>query len=148
MFENYLLNQLEYNHLANETLINFLLTDDTVHSKRERELVCHIINVEHIWISRLTNNKPESNSWDDLPGYFWVKLNTDNYLKLKTIIDTNNLDDFEVKFHTENTRDVKLSFLNILNEIFTHSTHHRAQISALLSQKNDAVPNLNFIRYS
>lgn len=106
----------------------------------------HIINVHHIWHSRLMTTKAESELWDELPISYFEKLNEANYRGTINFLEQNELNQ---KIHYHSSEGVKLEkeTIDILYHILNHSTYHRAQIVMDLKQNNLKHPSFNFISY-
>ena len=106
----------------------------------------HIINVHHIWISRLTETPAESHSWDRFPIDFWEQLMQDNLRKTIDYLEHVELTE-KVNYHSEEGVELSKSAIDILYHILNHSNYHRAQIAVELRTLGITPPAFNFITY-
>jgi uncharacterized damage-inducible protein DinB len=94
----------------------------------------HIINVHHIWITRIEGEKAESHTWDHLPIDYWEKLSQENYLKTNDYLEKIELNN-KVNYMSEEGVKIKKTDIDILYHLLNHSTYHRAQIAKELRTK-------------
>ena len=106
----------------------------------------HIINVHHIWIARIMQERPESFTWDVLPLDFWIKLAQENYLKTINYLEHLEFSE-KINYHDEKGLQISKDVIDILYHILNHSNYHRAQISKELKTIGLPAPSFNFISY-
>ncbi len=111
-----------------------------------RKQMSHVINVHHIWISRLDGQPVESGSWDLLPVSYWQKLSRENYQRTTDYLDHLDLEE-KIRYHSEEGVPLEKSAVDILYHILQHSQYHRAQIARELRLLELPVPSFNFITY-
>lgn len=146
MIKDFFLDKFEYDFYSNKLWSNHLLRFDEKVSAFSIKSMSHIINVHHIWITRLTDKKAESGAWDQLPIDFFVKLNQNNYQETVSYLEHC---EFNQKINYHDSEGVMLSkeMVDILYHILNHSNYHRAQIVLDLKNNGFPVPNSNFITY-
>lgn len=144
--QGFLLSKFEFDYQANELWIDSIEQQDLVDNSEIRRQLCHILNVHHLWVSRLNGQAVISKDWDDLPFYSWKKLNRENsdqtqlFIVNKDIAGETEYVDSECDFQRKSSSD-------ILYHILQHSIHHRAEINVLL-RKFGAIPaEMNFIEW-
>jgi uncharacterized damage-inducible protein DinB len=144
--KEFLLDKFEYDFHATKAWIECITKQEDDVSQFVRKSISHIINVHHIWNSRLTDQKPESDLWDVLPVDFLLSLHQQNYRETIDYIEKIELGE-KVNYHSsEGVRYAKID-LDILYHILSHSNYHRAQIVMDLKQNGLEFPSLNFIAY-
>lgn len=107
----------------------------------------HILNVHHIWISRLLNRNPESSDWDLLPFSSWEKFAALNHLQTKEFLRFHSIQEICHYTSSEGIKNSKQA-ADILLHIFNHSTHHRAQIIREMSEKGIPPSTINLIEFN
>lgn len=124
-------NQLfDYNFYCNKKLIETCTELKTVPDEVVR-LFCHILNAHHIWNARMQGMDSQIEVWQIHEIQNWGELHYENQRSSFEIIT--NTEFFEKRIDYENTegRRYSNSLQDILFHIINHSTHHRAQISAI-----------------
>ncbi len=122
----------------NELFIEAYYVENHDQVKRIRELICHIINVHHLWISRILGEEPENEDWDDLPFHAWSQLNKENYQQ--SLLSLKQLDLHQnIKYTTSDGLIMEKTLVQLLSHIIHHGTYHRGQINTLLTQ-NGLIP--------
>ena len=122
-----------FDNQSNERFIQAHYEQNHDKLERVRALMCHIMNVHHIWISRVLDRPVESEDWDDLPFHAWSDLNEDNHRL--TLFALEQLDvQARVSYVTSEGESMNKSVGEILSHILWHSNYHRAQINLLLRQ--------------
>ena len=137
--------KFEYDFRSNEQWIESIAANDEIPAYVAK-MMSHILNVHHIWLSRLSGEKPESFTWDELPSMHWQQLNHDNFRRTIEFLEQHDSKG-KIHYHSEEGVEFEKSTVDVLYHILNHGTHHRAQISLALRQVNLPVPSLNFIAY-
>lgn len=144
--KDFFLHQFQYDYRCNQQLIESYYDKGFDISPRIRALICHNLNVHHIWNSRILGATPASFDWDDLPFHSWEKLNDQNRLQTIAILQS-----FDLKSEVQYTTDTGLVSVKpiylLLSHILNHSTHHRGQINILLQQNALTPINCNLIDF-
>lgn len=132
-------NQLfDYNFYSNKRLIESCLELKEV-PEEVRRLFSHILNAHHIWNARILKKDSDIAVWELHDVDLWEELHYENQRTSFEIIT--NADDFErrIDYESSEGRLFTNSLQDILFHIINHSTHHRAQISAIY-RNNDLEP--------
>ena len=146
MIKEFFLDKFEYDFLSNKKWIEHLLEDEDELNDYIKRSMSHIINVHHIWMTRVLSQLAESHTWDILPVDYWLKLSQENYRKTITYLEQIELTE-KVNYHTEEGVQLSKGVVDILYHILNHSTYHRAQISKELKTLGLTAPSFNFITY-
>jgi len=145
--KRYFTGLFEYNLWANQRLLGAIrqqqIKDDAIFN-----LMSHIMSAQFIWLHRVeglpTSSYPpwevydlnEIESMANESNARWIEY-LNNY-KLETL---------EEVIHYQNSvnKDFENRFVDILNHVINHSTHHRAQVSLMLRQLDIAPPQTDYI---
>lgn len=138
--------KFEYDLQSNLTWISKItLQEDDVNDFIIKSL-SHIINVHHIWNSRLIGIAPESDSWDTLPLRYMSKLAVEN--KNVTFNYLESWDsETKVDYHDSEGVQMTKDTVDVLYHVLNHSNYHRAQIAREMRVLGLEPPNFNFIAY-
>lgn len=144
--KDFFIDKFEYDFRSNQKWAEVLMNHEDNLSDFIRKSMSHIINVHHIWISRILDQKAESHSWDVLPVRYWDRLMHDNLQQ--TINYLEHVEQSEkINYHSEEGVQLSKSSIDILYHILNHSNYHRAQIAMELRKLGITPPNFNFIAY-
>jgi uncharacterized damage-inducible protein DinB len=144
--KEFFIDKFEYDFRSNQKWIDVLMKHEDELSDYVLKSMSHIINVHHIWISRILEKKAESHTWDILPIDYWDQLMHDNLRQ--TIEYLEHVDSSEkVDYHSEEGVKFSKSSIDILYHILNHSNYHRAQIAVELRKLGITPPSFNFIAY-
>lgn len=144
--KDFFLDKFEYDFFATKNWIKSIEDQEDLISPFVETSISHIINVHHIWNCRLNGVLPESETWDQLPVSYLLKLHEQNFSETIDFIEKYEL---ENKIHYHSSEGVAYSkpIIDILYHILNHSNYHRAQIVMDLKQNNLNAPTFNFITY-
>lgn len=146
MIKEFFLDKFEYDLRSNERWVKTMLEHENELPQSVIKSFSHIINVHHIWISRILEQPIESNSWETLPIDYWIKLVQENYLKTEDCLEKNEFDG-KIEFTSEEGVPLEKDIIDILYHILNHSNYHRGQISLELKNAGIQPPVFNFISY-
>lgn len=146
MIKEFFLDKFEFDFYANQKWCEVLLEHEDELSSYAKKSFSHIINVHHIWITRVAGLNTESFTWDILPIDFWEKLAQDNYLKTTDYLEKVELEQ-KVNYSSEEGVQYEKLDIDILYHILNHSTYHRAQIARDLRENGITPPSFNFISF-
>jgi uncharacterized damage-inducible protein DinB len=104
----------------------------------------HIINVHHIWNSRLLHSDQESLEWDVLPISFMERLHRANFQATMDFMENYSLEE-KINYHDSEGVALEKPILDILYHILYHSNYHRAQIAKETRDLGLPVVSANFI---
>lgn len=144
--KEFFLDKFEYDFFATKNWIKIIEDQEEFISPFVDTSISHIINVHHIWNSRLKGLKPESESWDKLPIEYLLKLHEQNYSETIDFIEKFELEN-KINYHSSEGVEYSKPIIDILYHILNHSNYHRAQIVMDLKQNNLTAPSFNFITY-
>lgn len=144
--KSFFLDKFEYDFRCNQQWCQSLLKQEDHLSDYIRKSMSHIINVHHIWISRIAGMDVESHSWDQLPAMHWEQLSQDNYNRTVAYLEELELTE-KINYHDEQGIELSKDVTDILYHILNHSNYHRAQISRELRTLELHPPSFNFIAY-
>lgn len=146
MIKDFFLDKFKFDFENNKKFIECIEELDFEVSNFVIRSFSHIINVHHIWISRLLNNELESHSNDILPLEYWMRLAHDNYLKSIDYIEKYELES-KVNYHDSENVKYEKEVVDILYHILNHSNYHRGQIAKELRDNGTTPPSFNFIQF-
>ncbi len=139
--------QFYFDYQSNKRFIESFYDKGWDKIERIRQLICHNLNVHHIWNARLIGVEPISLDWDDLPYYSWEKLNDEN--NQQTLLFLQECDfDVIINYKTSEGLEKSLPISQILSHIICHSSYHRGQINMLLGLAELEPLECNLIDYS
>lgn len=107
------------------------------------KLFSHILNAQHIWVSRLKNEIPLYDRFHVHPVEEFAPLHSVNFNELHALAaaDLN----FTVKYKTAQAGDFESSALDIMYHVVNHSTYHRAQVATQFRLNGIEPPATDFI---
>lgn len=147
MMQAFFNSKFQFDHQANKVWIETIEKQNLMTDPEIRKMMCHILNVHHVWAARLNGAEAISGDWDDLPFYAWQQLNDENYRQINTFIEHQQVDKLIHYITSEGVESSKQAD-EILYHILQHNIHHRAQIN-LLIRKVGAIPAVfNFIEWN
>jgi uncharacterized damage-inducible protein DinB len=109
-------------------------------------LFSHVLNAQHIWISRINKFDAKFNRFDIHPVSMFHDLHQENIRTLKKILEEEDLNR-TVDYATFSGDKFENSVQDILLHVVNHSTYHRAQIATLFKQNNVKPLETDFITY-
>lgn len=144
MLRTFFSEKFKKDHQINKVWFHFLMDQDDVINDKLKKEFSHLINVHHIWITRICGKQPESHSWDILPMIYWEQLLDDNHRKTQEMLNyfTNNE---VVPYQSEEGLFLSSSTSDVLYHILQHSTHHRAKMIVELNLLGIVPPNTELI---
>lgn len=107
------------------------------------KLFSHILNAQHIWVSRLNNEIPLYDRFHLHPVEYFESLHRANISELHTLAAADL--SFTVKYKTAQAGDFESSALDIMYHIVNHSTYHRAQVATQFRLNGIEPPATDFI---
>lgn len=146
MLRQFFLDKFEFDYQVNRTWSAHLQLYEDDSNQFINKQMSHIVNVHHIWVSRLESARPESNEWDVLPMAFWDRLLEENYRRTELYL--RHFDEAsKTNYHDSEGVPMQKSDSDILYHILNHSQYHRAQIARELRLLELPVPSMHFIQY-
>lgn len=143
---SFFLDKFEFDLQSNRRWIEAIDEADLTQESAIRRLMCHILNVHHIWNARLHNRQADSSLWDDLPFQHWMDFAEENYRTTCSYIEYDAIGSSIAYTSTEGEQLAKTDG-DILYHLLLHSDYHRAQIAQLMRQAGKEPPKLYFINF-
>lgn len=140
---HFLEEKFEYDLQANLAWIHLLQKQDDA-SEYSLKTLSHIINVHHIWMSRLLGKPAESNVWDILPLMYMERLAQVNFLETQSYFQY-DLESELIAYSDSEGKQKEKENLAILYHILNHSNYHRGQISLDRKREGLEIVETNFI---
>lgn len=144
--QSFFIPKFEFDFQANNHWIDSIEQQNLTDNFNIRRQLCHILNVHHLWVSRLNGENVISNDWDDLPFYAWKKLNQENSAQTQLFILNKDIAG-ETAYTDSDGNSQRKNSSDILYHILQHSTHHRAVINTLIRKEGKKPPEMNFITF-
>jgi len=144
--KSFFLEKFEYDFYVSKNLIEHIEQQESFVSSFVFKSFSHIINVHHIWLSRLKGSKAESHFWDELPLFYFQKLLEANNTETIDFIERIELEN-KINYHSSEGVEFTKSINDVLYHVLNHSNYHRAQIIMDLKNNNLTVPSFNFITF-
>ncbi|MCB0280174.1 MAG: damage-inducible protein DinB [Calditrichaeota bacterium] len=123
-----------YQHEMNLKLIDQLIPIEADFAENLYQLFSHILNAQQIWNSRI-NSTTAFQVNQAHPKTEFITLEKSNYNTSLSIIQERDLAE-TIHYQTSKGLQFKNRISEILYHTSNHSTHHRAQIIAVLRQNN------------
>ena len=144
--KNFFVDKFDYDLQTNKRWIENVIQQESHVNEFIIKSISHILNVHHIWNSRLLGTLPESGLWDKLPLDFALQFATQNRNVTVSYLE---YWDYQTKvdFHDEEGALMSRDTIDILYHILNHSNYHRGQISLELRNIGLKVPSFNFITF-
>ena len=141
---DFFVEKFELDYHSNELIIRSI-EDQEDHLPAEVTAVfSHIINMHHIWLSRLKNVSAESEAWDRLPVAYMSDLNRHNYLETLQYIQELETHVLKEKFPSDSS-DYPCYPADILFHILQHNAYHRGQVIRELKVNKLTFPSMQWI---
>lgn len=146
--KSYFHDMFEYNKYANSLFINLIIKRNIENTIINR-LMCHVLNAQNIWVSRMSKKVSKFGAWEMHPNDVLIELN--QQLHVETQYFNNSLSELDY--------EGRIKYLNALGEAYEakiqdgftqmlhHGSHHRGQIALLLRQMEIEPPASDYILY-
>ena len=150
-----------FNAFANEILYDVCTELDDAEYRRDRKAffgsihntLNHLLLVDRLWIARLLGYEPQGISsldqilYDDFDDLRTARVAEDQkLLDLVSQFDESRLS--EVVEYTRMTGEFRRETKNeMFFTLFTHQTHHRGQVHAMLTQCDKKIPDMDLVDY-
>ena len=134
---------IQFNHQANLTVINTFLKAEKPISEAER-LFSHILNSQHIWISRINYVEPSFERFQLQPLTSFKSLQEMCTQDLLRILEERNLQE-EISYANSQGGNFVNRISDILYHVVNHSTYHRGQVATLFRANNVQPPVTDYV---
>ncbi len=136
---------ISYTQAADAVVVQtFLQANQSI--PQAEALFSHVLNAQHIWISRINRFEARFNRFDIHPVSIFQDLHQDNTSQLRQIFDQAEFDKV-ISYSTFNGDKFSNTVEDILLHVVNHSTYHRAQLATCFKQNNVKPPETDFITY-
>ena len=133
---------IRYTEVADDLAINTFLKSGKQIPEAEA-LFSHILNAQHIWISRIHQVPANYERLDIHPVSHFREMHHLNIAGLKQILETEDLDKTVRYSSSFGTFEDNIS--HILFQVVNHSTYHRAQVASHFKKNGIQPPVTDFI---
>jgi len=125
----------DYTHHCNKALIDAFHEHSGKLPEKPIQLLNHILNVHHIWNSRIIAAQSQFMIWDIQLPEKYLDIDKDNLETSNKIIDSFDLDT-SIQYANSKGQPFDNTVRDILFQIINHSTYHRGQIAMEFRQNN------------
>jgi uncharacterized damage-inducible protein DinB len=147
--KDYILKIVNYNHWANEALIE-VISQNNINDEYILKMLSHILNAQRLWFNRI--NKDNNSNVEIWKIYTLENIKTKNdgiaeiFVKL---VANMKLKDFnkKIEYQTQDGETYVTSIADILIHLASHDAHHRGQIAAKLRTLGINPPQNSYIQY-
>lgn len=134
---------LRYTELADQSVISIFNHTVLVLPQAEH-LFSHILNAQHIWLSRINKTETLYDRFQDHPKEEFLAFLQENMAGFKQVLQNRDLE--EILPYTISTGDAfENSIGDIMFHVVNHSTYHRAQIASLFKQAGLTPPVTDYV---
>ena len=125
----------DYTHHCNKALIDSFHEHSGNLSEKPIQLLNHILNVHHIWNTRVIATQSQFRIWEINPPERYLDIEKDNFETSYKIIDSFDLNT-SIQYTNTKGQPFSNTVRDILFQIINHSTYHRGQIALEFRQNN------------
>lgn len=144
--KNYLIRLLEYEHWANQQVIDALQAVDNPPA-RAVAVMGHVLSAQHVWTSRILNTPASVAIWEDTPVSWMQEIADRQHRQLMGYLEPlSDLDlDQVIAYSDSKGNPHKSTLLDILTQLNHHDAYHRGQVVQLIRPLVKEVPLTDFI---
>lgn len=143
-FQQFFSGKFEFDLHANLAWVKIFEAHEEALSPYLLRSMSHIINVHHLWNSRLLGTVAESEEWDLLPVDFMKRMHEENCRHTIHFLEYDSLSE-KINYHDSEGVPMEKQTMDILYHLLTHSNYHRAQIAREARDLGLPVAATNFI---
>jgi uncharacterized damage-inducible protein DinB len=119
--------KFEYNYESNKCVITLIEANPHAYSERVQKLICHTLNVQNIWTTRILRKPNSQGVWDVFNLNELQQLNLENHnLSLQMLAECTLYETMEYINTIGETFSNKVE--DMVYHIINHGTYHRGQI--------------------
>lgn len=135
--------QLRYTEIADQLVIDIFKNTELILPQAEH-LFSHVLNAQHIWLSRINKTEPLYDRFQDHPKEKFDSFLKENIAGFKVVLQSKDLEEvLPYKISTGDTFENTIG--DILFHVVNHSTYHRAQIASLFKQAGITPPVTDYV---
>ena len=144
--KNYLIHLLNYEHWANQRVIDALETLDNPPA-RAVAVMGHILSAQQVWLGRVLHEPTFVSIWEDTPVSWMGETAERQHRKLVTYLTTLSETDLLQSLDYINSAGnaYQSTLLDILTHMSHHAAYHRGQVIQLIRPMLDKAPITDFI---
>lgn len=148
--KNYILKQLEFEIWANQILADTIEKANQP-DKRTLDLFSHVLSVYNIWLSRINNTAAVTSMWQERTLVENIQFMNDVFKEWKIYLQ--NIDEEELNRIVHFTFPIdgskrKISLIDGIIHLFSHSCYHRGQIISQLKGKIEPLPLAAYVVFA
>ena len=133
---------IRYTEVADEKIINIFLQTH-VQLPEAEAMFSHILNSQHIWISRIREVSPRYERFYVHDKKDFKQLHFENIADMYELANTDL--NFAVTYSNSQGDNLENKAADILFHLVNHSTYHRAQVATLFRLNNIQPPITDYI---
>ncbi len=149
--KKYFQKQFTYNEWTNNKLIKFILLNN-INDKQVLNIFSHLISIEEMWLERLKKTHDYLiDVWETFSIQEIEVLSTNTSKGCKNFIKRQNKNTFntiECNYLDSNGKELNNLFIDIMQQVLTHSNYHRGQINLLIKKLNLEPPKIDYINFT
>lgn len=131
---------LAYDRRANSDWISKLIDLGSRCPEKAKRLMSHILNAQHIWLSRMADHETEVRPFDVHEPSEWEGLLDRNHRSFKAILSSESLED-TFGYETTSGQTYSNRQDDTLLHVLLHGQYHRGQIASLVkAETGESVP--------
>lgn len=145
--KDYFLNLFQYNFWANNLFLRSL-EDKKIQKGDGIKLLCHIINAQFVWLSRISG---KSDLLKPIWGFYLVEelkmmLQEDekNWMSYFESINNDELERIVIYKNSEG-KEFTNTTIEIIAHVVNHGTYHRGQIAKIIKANGYTPPSSDYI---
>lgn len=140
-----LLKLLEYNFWANDLFITRAKSQGHIPPQIERQ-ISHLLAAHQIWLVRINGRGTIPSVWENIDLGSWEGINIELYNETSDLLKSISTGK-TISYKNSRGESFKNTFLEIIQHVLNHSTHHRAQVALLMRQNDILPPQSDYIFY-
>ena len=149
--KKYFQKQFAYNEWTNNKLIKFVMSNN-INGKQVLNIFSHLISIEEMWLERLKQTHDYLiDVWETFSIQEIEVLSTNTSKGWKNFIKRQNKNTFntiECNYLDSNGKELNNLFIDIMQQVLTHSNYHRGQINLLIKKLNLEPPKIDYINFT
>ncbi|MCZ4245398.1 DinB family protein [Pedobacter punctiformis] len=134
---------VNYTQLADQRIIS-VFNSSTIDLPEAEKLFSHVLNAQHVWVSRIKGEVPQYGVWDVHYRNEFEKISADNFTQIREILNNTPLNQMVI-YHNSKGDPYQSKVEEILFHLLNHSTYHRAQIATLFKKAGFEPPVTDYI---
>ncbi|WP_207535512.1 DinB family protein [Desertivirga arenae] len=134
---------INYTAVADKIMIDVLLATDRTMPKAEG-LFSHILNSQHIWLSRINKKGALFERFQQQPREQLLSLHLENIKELSKVLKERDLNE-KIRYFNFSGVSFESRLSDVLFHVVNHSSYHRGQVVSLLKLAGITPPVTDYI---